>query len=347
MKLGLQLGYWGAQPPMNHGELVAAAEESGFDAVFTAEAWGSDAFTPLAWWGRETSRLRLGTSIVQMSGRTPTSIAMHALTLDHLSGGRVVLGMGVSGPQVVEGWYGEPFSKPLARTREVVDVIRQVLAREAPVTNAGPHHPLPYTGPGATGLGKPLKPITHPLRADVPIWLGAEGPKNVAQTAEIADGWIPLFYTPRSAGLYQPWLDEGFARPGARRTRADFEIAATCHLQVVADATEKAAVLDALRPVVSLYMGGMGAKEANFHNQVFVRMGYEDLAAEVQALYLNGDKDRATALVPDELVDDMHIIGTAGEVREKVAQWEETGVTTLLLSFGSANEIRTVAALLA
>lgn len=347
MKLGLQLGYWSAQPPQGVGELVAAAEDAGFDAIFTAEAWGSDAFTPLAWWGRETSRVRLGTSIVQMSGRTPTSIAMHALTLDHLTGGRVILGMGVSGPQVVEGWYGQPFEKPLARTREVVSIIRKVLAREAPVTNDGPHHPLPYRGPGSVGLGKPLKPIVHPLRADLPIWLGAEGPKNVAQTAEIADGWIPIFYTPKSAGMYQPWLDEGFARPGARRTRADFEISATCHLQVVEDAEQKQRVVDAMKPFVSLYMGGMGAKEQNFHNQVFARMGYEELAARVQELYLAGEKDKATALIPDELVDDMHIIGTASEVRERVAQWEETGVTTLLLSCRSAAEVRQVAEVLA
>lgn len=347
MKLGLQLGYWGAQPPQGVGELVAAAEDAGFDAIFTAEAWGSDAFTPLAWWGRETSRVRLGTSIVQMSGRTPTSIAMHALTLDHLTGGRVILGMGVSGPQVVEGWYGQPFSKPLARTREVVDIIRKVLAREEPVINAGPHHPLPYNGPGAVHLGKPLKPIVHPLRADLPIWLGAEGPKNVAQTAEIADGWIPIFYTPKSAGMYQPWLDEGFARPGARRTRADFEISATCHLQIVENAEQKQAVLDGMKPVVALYMGGMGAKEQNFHTQVFTRMGYGDLAAQVQDLYLSGEKDKATALIPDELVDDMHIVGTPSEVKERVAQWEETGVTTLLLSSRSAAEIRRVAELLA
>jgi F420-dependent oxidoreductase-like protein len=347
MKLGLQLGYWGARPPQGTAELVAAAEDAGFDALFTAEAWGSDAFTPLAWWGRETSRLRLGTSIVQMSGRTPTSIAMHALTLDHLSGGRLVLGMGVSGPQVVEGWYGQPFAKPLARTREVVSIIRQVLAREAPVTNDGPHYPLPYNGPGSVGLGKPLKPIVHPLRADLPIWLGAEGPKNVAQTAEIADGWIPIFYTPKSAGMYQPWLDEGFARAGARRTRDDFEIAATCHLQVVADAAEKQQVIDFMKPFVSLYMGGMGAKEQNFHKQVFERMGYGALADKVQELYLSGRKDEATALIPEELVDDMHIIGTAGEVKEKVAQWEETGVTTLLLSCRSPEEVRQVAELLA
>lgn len=347
MKLGLQLGYWGAQPPTGTAELVAAAEEAGFDAVFTAEAWGSDAFTPLAWWGRETSRVRLGTSIVQMSGRTPTSIAMHALTLDHLTGGRVILGMGVSGPQVVEGWYGQPFSKPLARTREVVSIIRKVLAREAPVTNDGPHHPLPYNGPGSVGLGKPLKPIVHPLRADVPIWLGAEGPKNVAQTAEIADGWIPIFYTPKSAGMYQPWLDEGFARPTARRARDSFEIAATCHLQVVKDATEKQLVVEGMKPVVSLYMGGMGAKEQNFHHQVFTRMGYGALADKVQELYLSGRKDEATALIPDELVTDMHIIGTASEVKERVAQWEETGVTTLLLSSQSPAEVRLVAELLA
>ena len=348
MKLGLQLGYWQAGPPTNHAELVAAAEESGFDAIFTAEAWGSDAFTPLAWWGRETSRVRLGTSIVQMSGRTPTSIAMHALTLDHLSNGRVILGMGVSGPQVVEGWYGQPFSKPLARTREVVDIIRQVLARTGPVVNDGPHYPLPFNGPGAMGLGKPLKPITHPLRADIPIWLGAEGPKNVAQTAEIADGWIPIFYTPKSAGMYQPWLDEGFAREGARRTRETFEIAATCHLEFTADdGPAKQAVVDAMKPIVALYMGGMGAKEMNFHHQVFTRMGYGEVADEVQRLFLSGEKDKATALIPDELVNDMHIIGTEGYVKERVAEWESTGVTTLLLSSRTPEELRRVAEVLA
>ena len=198
MKLGLQLGYWGAQPPEGVGELVAEAERSGFDAVFAAEAWGSDAFTPLAWWGHQTSTIGLGTSIVQLSGRTPASCAMHALTLDHLSNGRVILGLGVSGPQVVEGWYGQPFGRPLARTREYISIIRQVLAREAPVCNDGPHYPLPYAGPSAVGLGKPLKSIVHPLRADIPVWLGAEGPKNVALAAEIADGWLPIYSRPAS-----------------------------------------------------------------------------------------------------------------------------------------------------
>lgn len=347
MKLGLQLGYWGAQPPEGVEALVATAEESGFDAMFTAEAWGSDAFTPLAWWGRETSRLRLGTSIVQMSGRSPASIAMHALTMDYLSGGRLILGMGVSGPQVVEGWYGQPFGKPLARTREVVSIIRKILAREEPVTNDGPHYPLPYRGENSVGLGKPLKSIVHPLRADIPIWLGAEGPKNVAQTAEIADGWLPIFYSPKSAGMYQPWLDEGFARPGARRSRADFEIAATCHLQVVDSAEEKQAVIDFMKPFVALYMGGMGAKEQNFHKNVFERMGYAAITDEVQELFLQGEREKAAALIPNELVDELHIIGTAGEVKERVAEWAETGVTMLVLSLRTPEDIRRVAEVLA
>jgi F420-dependent oxidoreductase-like protein len=254
--------------------------------------------------------------------------------------------MGVSGPQVVEGWYGQPFAKPLARTREVVEIIRKVLAREAPVTNDGPHYPLPYAGPGSVGLGKPLKPIVHPLRSDIPIWLGAEDPKHVAQTAEIADGWIPIFYTPTSAALYQPWLDEGFARPGARRSRADFEIAATCHLQITSSPEERQAVIDGLKPVIALYMGGMGAKEQNFHKFVFERMGYAALADQVQELFLAGKRDEATALIPDELAEEMHIVGDASYVKERVAAWEETGVTTLLLSCRDAAEVRGVAALL-
>ena len=340
MKLGLQLGYWGAQPPEGVGDLVEEAERSGFDAVFAAEAWGSDAFTPLAWWGHRTSRIRLGTSIVQLSGRTPTSCAMHALTLDHLSGGRVILGLGVSGPQVVEGWYGRPFSKPLARTREYIDIIRQVMAREAPVTSEGPHYPLPYTGEGAVGLGKPLKPITHPLRADLPIWMGAEGPKNVALAAEVADGWLPIYFSPRVADMYHGWLDEGFARPGARRTRETFEIAATTQLIVTDD---KGATYDAMRPWVALYIGGMGAKEQNFHKAVFERMGYEDVAAQIQEHFLAGRKEEAAALVPDELIAEISIIGNAAEVREDVKRWEEAGVTMLVLTLRSPDEVRQVA----
>ncbi|MBE9540337.1 MAG: LLM class flavin-dependent oxidoreductase, partial [Proteobacteria bacterium] len=202
LKLGLQLGYWGALCPPNHVELAVEAERLGYDSVWTAESWGSDAFTPLAWIGAQTSKIRLGTSVVQLSARTPAACAMAALTLDHLSGGRMILGLGVSGPQVVEGWYGQPYTKPLTRTREYVSIIRKILAREERLTSEGEFYALPYTGPGSWGMGKALKSITHPLRSDLPIFLGAEGPKNVAQTARIADGWLPLYYSPYREEVY-------------------------------------------------------------------------------------------------------------------------------------------------
>ncbi|HWC84307.1 MAG TPA: LLM class F420-dependent oxidoreductase [Pseudonocardiaceae bacterium] len=341
MKLGLQLGYWGAQPPANTAELVTAADRAGFDAVFAAESWGSDAFSPLAWWGSRTERVRLGTSVAQLSARPPTAAAMHALTMDHLTGGRFVLGLGVSGPQVVEGWYGQPFAKPLARTREYVSVVRQVLAREAPVANDGPHYPLPYTGPGALGLGKSLRPITHPLRADLPIWLGAEGPKNVAMTAEIADGWLAIYYSPRLAGQYNEWLDEGFARPGARRDRSTFEIAATAQV-LVTDSPEQAYAQ--IKPVLALYLGGMGAPGMNFHADVFARMGYADAVTEIGEHFRAGRRAEAAAAVPDELVEDVAIVGTPEQVRAKVKVWADAGVTTLLVGCRSAEEIETIAA---
>ncbi|MBF6173081.1 LLM class F420-dependent oxidoreductase [Nocardia blacklockiae] len=342
MRFGLQLGYWGAQPPSNAGELVTAAEAAGFDAVFTAESWGSDAFTPLAWWGSRTSRVRLGTSVVQLSARTPAATAMAALTMDHLSGGRHILGLGVSGPQVVEGWYGQPFAKPLQRTREYVGIVRQVLAREGKVVSAGPHFPMPYTGPDATGLGKPLKPITHPLRADLPIWLGAEGPKNVALTAEIADGWLAIYYTPRLAGMYNEWLDEGFARAGARRSRADFEIAATAQVILTDDPK---AELDRLRPVMALYIGGMGAEELNFHAQVYRRMGYGEVVDEITRLFRSGRKDEAAAAVPDELILDTTIIGDEAHVREQLKVWEQAGVTMLLVGVRDVAQFEALAPL--
>ncbi len=343
MKLGLQLGYWGAQPPTNHGELVAAAEAAGFDAVFTAEAWGSDAYTPLAWWGRETTRLRLGTSVVQLSARTPTACAMAALTLDHLSGGRHILGLGVSGPQVVEGWYGAKFGQPLARTREYISILRQVWARQAAVTSDGPHYPRPLTGEGATGLGKPLKSITHPLRADIPVMLGAEGPKNIAMTAEIADGWLPIFYSPRLAPMYNEWLDEGFARPGARRSRADFEICATAQVVVTDD---RPAVLAAIKPFLALYMGGMGAEDTNFHADVYRRMGYAEVVDDVTRLFRSGRKDEAATVIPDELVDDAAIVGNIDYVREQIAAWQASGVTMMVVGAKTVEQINDLAALM-
>jgi F420-dependent oxidoreductase-like protein len=342
MKLGLQLGYWGAQPPTNHAELVAAAEEAGFDTVFTAEAWGSDAYTPLSWWGSQTSRMRLGTSVVQLSARTPTACAMAALTLDHLSGGRHILGLGVSGPQVVEGWYGAKFPKPLARTREYVDILRQVWAREAPVTSAGPHYPLPLTGEGTSGLGKPLKPITHPLRADIPVMLGAEGPKNVALAAEICDGWLPIFYTPRMADTYNAWLDEGFARPGARRTRETFEICATAQVVVTDD---RPAVFEMIKPFLALYMGGMGAEDTNFHADVYRRMGYSEVVDEVTELFRSDRKDEAAKVIPDELVDDAAIVGDEEHVKRQIKLWEESGVTMMVIGARSVEQIQDLAKL--
>ncbi|MDF2581799.1 MAG: oxidoreductase [Mycobacterium sp.] len=342
MKLGLQLGYWGAKPPTDHAELVATAEAEGFDTVFTAEAWGSDAYTPLAWWGRETTRMRLGTSVLQLSARTPTALGMAALTLDHLSGGRHIVGLGVSGPQVVEGWYGAKFPKPLARTREYIDILRQVWAREAPVRSDGPHYPLPLTGEGTTGLGKNLKPITHPLRADIPVMLGAEGPKNVALAAEICDGWLPIFYSPRIAGMYNEWLDEGFARPGARHTRETFEICATAQVVVTDD---RPAIMELMKPHLALYMGGMGAEDTNFHADVYRRMGYSEVVDDVTKLFRSDRKDEAAKVIPDELVDDSAIVGDLDYVKEQIVAWEAAGVTMMVVGARSSEQIKDLAAL--
>jgi F420-dependent oxidoreductase-like protein len=251
---------------------------------------------------------------------------MTAMTLDHLSGGRFVLGLGASGPQVVEGWYGQPYPRPLARTREYVDVVRQVIAREAPVTLDGDFFQLPFDG--GSHLGKPLKSTVHPLRKDIPIYLAAEGPKNVALAAEICDGWLPLFFSPKSDAFYRAALEEGFARPGARRTLADFEVPASVPV-IVHDDVEAAANL--IKPSLALYIGGMGAKAVNFHHDVFARLGYEDVADKVQELYLEGRKAEAVAAIPTSLVEDTALIGPAAKIRDELAAWEETVVTTLLV----------------
>jgi len=337
MKLGFHLGYWSSGPPAGALEAVLQAEKLGFDSVWTAEGYGSDAFTPLAWWGASTSRLTLGTNIVQMAARTPTATAMSAMTLDHLSGGRFVLGLGASGPQVVEGWYGQAYPRPLARTREYVDVVRKVVAREAPVTVDGDFFQLPLKG--GTGLGKPLKSTVHPLRKEIPIYLAAEGPKNVALSAEICDGWLPLFFSPKSNDFYRKALEEGFARPGARHTLADFEVAASVPV-IVHDDVETAA--NFIKPSLALYIGGMGAKSVNFHHDVFARLGYEDVADKVQELYLAGRKPEAIAAIPTSLVEDTALIGPAAKIREELAAWEKTVVTTLLVQ-GSAASLGAVA----
>ncbi len=319
LSLGLQLGYWGALAPANHVELAQEAERLGFDSVWTAESWGNDCFTPLAWIGAHTSKIRLGTSVAQLSARTPTACAMATLALDHLSGGRMILGLGVSGPQVVEGWYGQPYSKPVTRTREYVDIIRQVLAREAPVTSDGEFYPLPYSGPGAWGMGKPLKPITHPLRADVPIFIGAEGPKNVTQTAEIADGWLPLYYSPYRQEVYADQLVA--AKPG-------FEIAPTV-LVNINDNLEEA--LYPVKAMLAFYIGGMGSKKRNFHKELMARMGFPDEAEQIQDLFFEGKRDEGIAAVPDAFADEISLCGPRDRVRDKLADWQDSPITTLLI----------------
>jgi len=337
VKLGYHVGYWSSGPPEGALEAILEAERLGFDSVWTAEAYGSDAFTPLAWWGASTSRITLGTNIVQMSARTPTATAMSAMTLDHLCGGRFVLGLGVSGPQVVEGWYGQPYPRPLARTREYVDVVRQVIARENPVRLDGEFFQLPLRG--GAGLGKALKPTVHPLRERIPIHLAAEGPRNVALAAEICDGWLPLFFSPKSDGFYRAALEEGFARRAEPVDRDTFEVPASVPVIVHDDVEEAAAFI---KPTLALYIGGMGSKAANFHRDVFVRMGYEDVADTVTELYLAGRKDEAAAAVPTRLVEDTALIGPAAKIRDELAAWEETVVSTLLLR-GDPATLRRVA----
>ncbi|NLV56066.1 MAG: LLM class F420-dependent oxidoreductase [Acidimicrobiales bacterium] len=339
MKLGLVLGYWFAQPPVGIAEQIAAAEDLGFDSVWSAEAYGSDCFTPLAWYGSRTSRLQLGTAVCQMSARTPVATAMTALTLDHLTEGRFVLGLGASGPQVVEGWYGQPYPRPLERTREYVDVVRQVLAREEPVSIDGRHYQLPRTGEGTTGLGKALKSITHPRRADLPIYLGAEGPKNVALAAEIADGWLPMFMSPGLDAHYRGCLEEGWARPGARRGAADFEVANLVQI-VIDDDVEKAA--DVIRMSLGFYIGGMGAREVNFHADLFSRMGYEEDVERIQDLFLGGRKEEAIASVPLALVEDVALVGPEAKIRDDLERWRDTCITTLLVA-GAPDQMRRIA----
>jgi F420-dependent oxidoreductase-like protein len=318
LKLGLGLGYWAAQPPSEAVPLAQEAERLGYNSVWTAEAYGSDVFSPLCWIGAQTSRIKLGTGITQISARTPAAVAMTAATIDHLSGGRMILGLGVSGPQVVEGWYGQPFAKPLARTREYVEIIRKILRREEPAASDGEHYRLPYEGPGATGLGKPLKLIVHPLRADIPIVIAAEGPRNIALTAEIADGWMPIFFSPYRADLYADSLKD--FPPG-------FEVPCVVSIVVNDD------VAQALMPTkfaLAFYIGGMGAPDMNFHLNVIARMGFEDETRQVQKLFLEGRREEAVNAVPDELADEISLAGSPDRIRDRLKAWIDSPVTELI-----------------
>ena len=326
IQLGYNSGYWGSGPPAGALDAIKEAERLGFTSAWTAEAYGSDALTPLAWWGAHTESIRLGTGIVQMSALTPAATAMAAMTMDHLSNGRFILGLGASGPQVVEGWYGQPYPKPLARTREYVQIVRDIVRRDAPIDFHGEFYDMPLKS--GTGLGKPLKSTIHPRRKEIPIFLGAEGPKNVALAAEICDGWLPLFFSPKENDFYQKRLDEGFAASGDSTKKDRFEVASTVFI-IPGDDAEKCA--DFVRPFLALYAGGMGARGANFHFEVFARMGYEDVALKVQELYLQGKKQEAAASIPLAMVEDVALVGPPDKIRAELAHWRETCITTFLV----------------
>ncbi|HEY7820633.1 MAG TPA: LLM class F420-dependent oxidoreductase [Vicinamibacteria bacterium] len=336
MKLGLNLGFLTSSNP-NPLPLALEAEKLGYDSVWVAEAWGSDAVSLLAWVGASTKRIALGTAILQIPSRTPSLTAMTAATLDRLSGGRFLLGLGVSGPQVVEGWHGVPYGKPLARTRETVEIVRRILARDEPLLFRGESYAIPADG---SELGKPLKLMMAPLRKDIPIYLAALGPKNVALAAEIADGWLPIFYSPFHADVFRHALEEGFAKRALERP---FDVTPGVTVSFGPD-LEKC--FDAVKPNLALYVGGMGALGKNFYNDLARRYGYEREAALIQELYLQGKKKEAIAAVPDALVDEVALCGSKERIRDRVEAWKDAGVSTLLCTFLEPSSMRIMAEIL-
>jgi F420-dependent oxidoreductase-like protein len=338
MRLAMTLNYSGATFALDMAK-VLEAEALGYDSVWSAEAYGSDAVTPVTWIAARTRRIHVGTAIMQIAARTPAATAMTAMTLDALSAQRFRLGLGVSGPQVVEGWHGQRFGKPLGKTREYVDIVRTILRREKPLEHRGEHYQIPYAGTDATGLGKPLKSILYG-RQDLPIYLAAIGPRNVALAGEIADGWIPVFFSPRRMGMFREWLEAGFeAAPG--KSAAAFDIMPMVAV-VVGD--DVAACRASVKARVALYVGGMGARGKNFYNDLARRYGYDEAAAKVQDLYLAGRKAEAEAAVPDALVDEVALCGPRERIRERLGEWTASGVTTLMVA-GDTTAIRIMAEL--
>ena len=328
MKLGLSIGYSKARLEVPV-ELVQRAEELGYDSVWTAEAYGSDAASPLAYLAGKTERIKLGTAIMQLSARTPANCAMLSQTIDALAGGgRFIAGIGVSGPQIVEGWYGEPWGRPYYRIKDYVTIMRKIFEREGPVSHDGPEIKLPFTGEGAMGVGKPLKSILH-TNAKLPIYLGTGNEATVKITAEIADGWLPLGLFPGSMQEYRPWLEEGFRRTGGKKSFKNFEIQASVHVEVNDDVKT---ALAKLKPEVALYVGGMGHKDKNFHKDIMVRRGFKAAADRIQELYLAHRKDEAAAAVPDEWVDNKSLVGPPARLKHRFRAWEDMqdqGVTSL------------------
>ena len=336
MKLGLMLGYSGAEMRVPI-EDVKLAEDLGFDSVWTAEAYGSDAITPLAYIAAHTDRIRLGTAVLQLAGRTPANAAMAMATLDKLAGGnRAICGLGVSGPQIVEGWYGQPWGKPYYRIKDYVQIMKKIWAREEPVTHDGKEISLPYTGEGAMGVGKPLKSILH-MNPDIPVFLGTGMESTVRMTAEVADGWLPLGFVPETAHLYKDWIQEGLDKAG--KTDDQFERQAMANVKVTGDVQS---ALDAMKPGIALYVGGMGHKNLNFHKEMMIRRGFEEEADRIQELYLAKRKDEAIAAVPDEFVDSGALIGPKDRIAERYRAWEDSGITGLTIS-GNSEAIRTMA----
>ncbi|MBI5879433.1 MAG: LLM class F420-dependent oxidoreductase [Chloroflexi bacterium] len=337
MRLGLNLGYWGSTP-VDNVALAQEADRLGYHSVWTAEAYGSDAVTPLTWVAAQTKRINVGTAIMQIPARTPANTAMTAATLDLLTGGRFLLGLGMSGPQVVEGWHGEHYGKPLGRTREYVEIVRAALKREKPLEHHGEHYDVPVKG--GTGLGKPLRMILHPLRAELPIYLAAIGPKNVALAAEIADGWLPAFFAPEHISVFRPSLEEGFRAAGNGKGYAQFDIAVGVRVVVGNDLD---ACRNQVRPGIALYVGGMGARGKNFYNDLAMRYGFEAEAKKIQDLYLSGHKEESAAAVTDAMVDAMALCGTPERIKDRLQLWTRCGATTLILSTHSIDTLRMLA----
>ena len=337
MRFGLNVGYSGARMALNM-ELIQEADRLGFHSVWAAEAYGSDAITPLAWIAAQTTRIKVGSGIMQMAARTPAMTAMTATTLDQLSGGRMLVGLGVSGPQVVEGWHGVPYGKPLQRTREYVQILRAIWARERPLEHAGAHYQIPYRGAETTGLGKPLRSILHGRQ--IPIYIAAVGPKSVEQAAEIADGRLPMFYSPYRARVYGDALERGFRKAGGGKGLKNFDVAAG-PMVIVGDDVQ--ACLGFVKPMLALYVGGMGARGKNFYNDLACRYGFEAEAKKIQDLYLDGKKDEATAAVPDQLADEVSLVGPKERLRDRLAAWRESGVTTMICALMQIEALRALA----
>ncbi len=338
MRLGLNIGYSGRRIDLPL-DLILEADRLGYYAVWTSEAYGSDCITPLAWIGALTKNIKLGSGIMQMPARSPAMTAMTAMTLDQLSGGRVLLGLGLSGPQVVEGWHGRPYGKPLAKTREYVAILRQILKREAPLYHQGAHYQIPYAGDDATSLGLPLKSIIHG-RADMPIYLASIGPKNVALTAEIADGWLPMLFSPAHyQETYGAALEAGFAKEGDK-SRGDFDIAPS--VTVVID-DDLALARNQIKPMLALYIGGMGAKSRNFYYDLACRYGFEAAADTIQDLYLQGRKGEAIMAAPDALVDAVALVGSKARIRDRLQIWRDSPITSLNVSLSSLDALRFLA----